>query len=124
MAVARPLAQDANAVLFFGQIDQLKVGSETAGDQFCLPGTQMLDDQGQPGIDGRVLLQTPSLGQDANALLQFEYLDARLPPDDMAEYITQKMDVFAQSLLFFPGQCHGLVLTRRRKRRKVMKRVQ
>ncbi len=95
VGVALPLAQDADAVLLFGQVDQLEVGGEAAGDEFGFGRVELADDGGQASVDGRVGLHAPGLGQGADALFQLEDLDARLPPDDVAEDVAEEVDVFA-----------------------------
>jgi hypothetical protein len=40
-------------------------------------------------------LHAAGLGQGADALFQLEDLDARLPPDDVAEDVAEEVDVFA-----------------------------
>jgi hypothetical protein len=46
-------------------------------------------------VDRRIGLYPPRLGQGADALFQVEYLNPRLPPDDVAEDVAEEVDVFA-----------------------------
>jgi hypothetical protein len=48
------------------------------------------------------------LGYGANAFLQFEVLDTRLPLDDVVENVAEDVEVLAESFLNFPGQSHKL----------------
>ena len=106
------LAQHADAVLVFGDVDELEVVGKGAGDRLEFIEAELADEVGDSGRGLPhhllVLFGAPYLGQRAEIFLFAEDFHPCLPPDHLAQQIAQQVNVFAQSFGVDDGCTHSL----------------
>ncbi len=92
-------AQDADAVLLFGEVDQLEINGEAAGDEFGFVQVKAADDVFEALVDGRVGVAAAGFGEGADALFQLEYFDAGVAAHDFAKDVAQEVNFVTEEVL-------------------------